>query len=76
MKGYDVPVYANIVYPFWTMKMYSIPGVPIKNSAGIPHDWNPVGSYKRNFKIPSDWKDKEIFLQFRGSKFGILCMGK
>jgi beta-galactosidase len=30
----------------------------------IPHDWNPVGSYKRNFNIPSDWKNKEIFLHF------------
>lgn len=30
----------------------------------IPHDWNPVGSYKRNFTVPSEWKDKEIFLHF------------
>ena len=30
----------------------------------IPHDWNPVGSYKRNFKVPSDWKNKEVFLHF------------
>ena len=52
MKGYDVPIYVNITYPF-------------KNDPPlIPHDWNPVGSYKRNFKIPSDWNGKEIFLQF------------
>jgi beta-galactosidase len=52
MKGYDVPIYVNITYPF---KM---------NPPYIPHDWNPVGSYKRTFKIPSDWKDKEVFLNF------------
>ena len=52
MKGYDVPIYVNIPYPF-------------KNDPpNIPHDWNPVGSYKRNFKVPSDWKNKEVFLHF------------
>jgi beta-galactosidase len=52
MKGYDVPIYVNIGYAF---KM---------NPPYIPHDWNPVGSYKRTFMVPSDWKDKEVFLQF------------
>ena len=52
LKGYDVPIYVNITYPFK------------KNPPFIPHDWNPVGSYKRDFKVPSDWKNKEVFLQF------------
>ena len=52
MKGYDVPIYVNITYPFE------------KNPPNIPHFWNPVGSYKRIFKVPSGWKDKEIFLHF------------
>jgi beta-galactosidase len=52
MKGYDVPIYVNISYPFK------------KNPPFIEHDFNPVGSYKRNFKVPSDWKNKEVFLHF------------
>ena len=52
MKGYDVPIYVNIPYPH---KM---------NPPFIEHDWNPVGSYKRSFKIPSEWKHKEVFLHF------------
>jgi beta-galactosidase len=90
MKGYDVPVYANIVYPFWTwedvfnphnltkgvtspkpeIKDAKAPGSPgsfyiyKKVPPSIPHDWNPVGSYKRNFTVPSNWKNKEIFLRF------------
>jgi beta-galactosidase len=52
MKGYDVPIYVNITYPF---KM---------NPPFIDHSWNPVGSYKRTFKIPSEWKEKDVFLQF------------
>ncbi|MDP4223904.1 MAG: glycoside hydrolase family 2 TIM barrel-domain containing protein, partial [Bacteroidota bacterium] len=52
LKGYDVPVYVNITYPFE------------KNPPYINHKWNPVGSYKRFFKVPSQWKNKEVFLQF------------
>jgi len=52
MKGYDVPIYVNISYPFK------------KNPPFIPHEYNPVGSYKRDFKIPSVWRNKEVFLQF------------
>ncbi len=52
MKGYDVPIYVNIPYPH---RM---------NPPFIAHDWNPVGSYKRSFKIPSEWKHKEVFLHF------------
>ncbi len=52
MKGYDYPVYVNITYPFKC------------DPPRIAHDWNPVGSYKRSFKMPASWKDKEIFLQF------------
>nr|MCU0408010.1 beta-galactosidase [Bacteroidales bacterium] len=51
-KGYDVPIYVNIGYGFK------------KDPPRIAHEWNPVGSYKRTFKVPSDWKDKEIFLHF------------
>jgi beta-galactosidase len=90
LKGYDVPVYANITYPFWTYEeVFNSPGImkninsplpEIKDAKApgsksttyvykkeppfIPHDWNPVGSYKRYFKVPSDWKNKEIFLHF------------
>jgi beta-galactosidase len=52
MKGYDVPLYVNIGYPFK------------KNPPYIHHEWNPVGSYKRSFRIPSDWKAKDVFLEF------------
>ncbi len=52
MKGYDFPIYVNITYPFE------------KNPPFIDHKWNPVGSYKRFFKVPSEWKNKEIFLHF------------
>jgi beta-galactosidase len=52
MKGYDVPIYVNINYPFK------------KNPPFIEHNWNPVGSYKREFTVPSGWKNKEVFIHF------------
>jgi beta-galactosidase len=66
MKGYDVPVYVNYVYPFWAYEDVFNPKSKTykKVPPAIPHDWNPVGSYKRSFKVPSAWKDKEIFLHF------------
>jgi|WetSurMetagenome_2_1015567.scaffolds.fasta_scaffold00688_11 beta-galactosidase len=52
MKGYDVPIYVNISYPYK------------ENPPYIPHEYNPVGSYKRTFTLPPGWKDKEVFLHF------------
>ncbi len=52
MKGYDPPIYSNISYPFKA------------NPPKIPHEINTVGSYKRSFKIPSGWKNREVFLHF------------
>jgi beta-galactosidase len=54
MKGYDVPIYVNITYPYK------------KDPPRIQHDYNPVGSYKRTFTIPSGWNNKEVFLHFGG----------
>ena len=39
MRGYDFPIYTNIIYPF------------PKNAPYIPDNFNPVGSYKRNFEF-------------------------
>ncbi|MGD0582508.1 MAG: glycoside hydrolase family 2 TIM barrel-domain containing protein [Bacteroidales bacterium] len=52
MKGYDPPIYSNIPYPFKA------------DPPRIPHDVNTIGSYKRTFRIPSEWDGKEIFLRF------------
>ncbi len=49
-KGYDYPIYVNVVYPHK-------PTPPI-----IEGNHNPVGSYKRSFEVPESWKEKEIFL--------------
>jgi beta-galactosidase len=52
MRGYDYPIYTNIVYPF------------PKNAPYIPHDFNPVGSYKKKLVIPEGWSGKQVFIHF------------
>lgn len=50
--GYGIPIYKNVEYPFKA------------NPPFIPHDDNPVGSYRREFHIPPLWNDREVFLHF------------
>ncbi|MBN2593825.1 MAG: DUF4981 domain-containing protein [Sedimentisphaerales bacterium] len=56
MHGYGRPIYLNMRYPF-----------PV-NPPHIPHDYNPVGSYRTEFEIPGAWKDRQVFLHFDGIK--------
>jgi len=67
MHGYGVPIYLNTDYPFG-----------IVNPPYIPHDNNPVGSYRRNFTVPDNWDGKELFIHFGGVKsaFYIWVNGK
>ena len=43
-------------------EFYSFPA----NPPFIPHDDNPVGSYRRDFEIPPAWDGREIFINFDG----------
>ncbi len=56
MYGFGYPFYANITYPF------------PKNKPFVPHDYNPVGQYKRAFNIDASWADKEIYIHFGAVK--------
>ncbi|OGD18759.1 MAG: beta-galactosidase, partial [Candidatus Aminicenantes bacterium RBG_16_63_16] len=53
-QGYDMPIYLNEGYPF--------PADPPR----IPHDRNPVGSYRREFAVPESWAGRQVFLHFDG----------
>jgi beta-galactosidase len=54
--GYGIPLYTDVAYPF--------PPDPPR----IPHDWNPVGSYRTTFTVPANWSDRQVFLHFGGIK--------
>lgn len=57
-NGYGIPVYVNIPYE-WT----NDPQPP-----SIPHNYNPVGSYRTYVTIPDHWKDRQVILHFGAVK--------
>ncbi len=55
LHRYDYPIYTNVRYPW---------GEP--DPPRVPHDFNPVGSYRRTFTLPEDWAARQVFVQFGG----------
>jgi beta-galactosidase len=53
--GYGTAIYTNIPYPF----------VPV-DPPYIPKDDNPTGCYRTTFKVPSQWQNMQITLEFGG----------
>ena len=66
-KEWDQPLYVNTRYPFTYDADYNV-------MADRPDDWtynnemkNPVGSYKRAFTLPAEWKGRDVFVRFNGA---------
>jgi beta-galactosidase len=51
LKGFGIPIYTNIVYPF------------PKNPPFIGEN-NPVGTYRKVFTVSDNWDGKEVLLHF------------
>jgi beta-galactosidase len=78
VHGYGVPIYANTHVPWASsgrMARQGIHGFPPyitflsgTNPPYVRKDWNPVGSYRRDFELPEDWQGKRIHLTFQGVK--------
>jgi len=57
-QGYDIPIYVNMSYEF----------APNPKPPFVPHDHNPVGSYRRTFAVPADWAGMDVYLHFGAVK--------
>ncbi|MCG8443163.1 MAG: DUF4981 domain-containing protein [Caulobacterales bacterium] len=65
----DIPVPANWErHGFGRPYYHSIEYVFPMNQPFIPHDYNPVGSYRRSFTMPADWSGREVFLHVGAAK--------
>ena len=60
-QGYGTAIYVNETYEF-DDKMFNFK----KNPPLVPHAENEVGSYRRTFKVPADWKGRRIVLCCEG----------
>ena len=76
VEGFGTPIYVNHQYEFSDYKamiaddMELIDKIYPKNPGKVPHKYNPVGSYRRDFEIDSTWTGKEIFLHIGAMKSG------
>lgn len=59
LQGYDKALYMNHPYEFNIKDPYP---------ARVPDDWNPVGSYRRDFEVPMEWKAQRVVLHFGAVK--------
>lgn len=76
LEGYGVPLYTNITYPF-KKDPPRVLGEPPEEFTNY-HQRNPVGSYRQEFNVPTDWQGRHVYLQFNGvdSAFYVWVNGK
>ncbi|MBR5177028.1 MAG: DUF4981 domain-containing protein [Bacteroidales bacterium] len=74
MKGYGTPLYSNATYPF----LNNPPFIQPQHGYTTVSEPNPTGSYRRDFTLPSDWGDKQVYIHFDGvySAFYVWVNGK
>lgn len=66
VQGFGDPIYVNATYeftspgfePFWNS-----PNPPL-----VPEEFNPTGTYRKEFEIPASWDGKDIIVSFDGIK--------
>lgn len=62
VNGYGTPIYSSSGYTFKINPPFVMDEPKKKYTAYIER--NPTGCYRRNFSIPAEWKDKEVYIHF------------
>jgi len=74
LEGYGIPIYCNHQYEFANYKapvseeIKFVERIYPANPGQVPHDYNPVGSYRRSFTVPESWDGRQVFIQFGAVK--------
>lgn len=61
-QGYGTTVYVNTTYEFDTEWANFKKNAPL-----VPTETNEVGSYRRSFTVPADWKGRRVVLAIEGA---------
>ena len=61
LQGFDSPIYTDVQYPFPARPPF------------VPTDYNPVGSYLREFTVPQSWNGSDVILHFDGVESAFYC---
>ena len=76
VEGYGIPIYVNHQYEFADYKapvaedMEFVDRIYPKNPGDVPDNYNPVGSYRRDFNLEASWLEKEVFIHIGAMKSG------
>ena len=66
MRGFGSPGYTNVRYPHaWDPKR-DVAHPTIRDRDTDKGNYNPVSSYRRTFRVPAEWKGREVVLRFDG----------
>ena len=66
LQGFGTPIYVNSVYEFTSpghAPYWDRPAPPL-----VPEEFNPTGTYRKEFDIPQTWNGKEIILSADATK--------
>ncbi len=66
VQGFGDPIYVNATYEFTSRGFppyWDAPNPPL-----VPEEFNPTGTYRKEFEIPASWGDKDIIVSFDGIK--------
>ena len=66
VQGHGTAIYTNHGYEFKPRN----PQPPLLPEA------NPVGVYRRDFEVPAGWDGRDIYLHYRRSQIGPICLRK
>ena len=70
-KSWDKPLYVNISYPFsYNTSTYSVMADRPSWFTYKDNMKNPVGTYRRHFTIPAEWKDRDVYVRFNSVGHG------
>lgn len=70
-KDWDKPLYTNAAYPFtYDPKSFSVMAPRPDNFQYNNNMKNPVGSYRRKFIVPENWKGRDVYVRFNGAGHG------
>lgn len=76
VQGYGIPIYVNHQYEFADYKapisdeIEFVDRIYPKNPGKVPHEYNPVGSYRRDFTLEKEWLKREVILHIGAMKSG------
>lgn len=64
LQGFGTPIYVNHPYEFIS-KGYP-PYWEKPNPPYVPREWNPTGTYRREFTLTAEWQNRKIYLSADG----------